>query len=82
MAEKVTNLSELKDALYEDFNDARRRVSELKQYGSYQSGSPSSQIVAQLAGKIIDVERELREASEGGMKVLDKGRQHADAPRA
>ena len=69
---KVTNLDELKQALYDDFNEARECISctGIVRRSGYEPAGSYMQAVAQLAGKIIDVEKELRAREEAGPQPL------------
>lgn len=75
------NLDELKDELYETFNDARKKVAEnidLNIYSYPKNAEIAMQGVeaaAKVAHAIVQVERELseREEKKSGMKLPGKG---------
>jgi hypothetical protein len=69
MATKVTNLEELKQALYEEFNDARGLKDYARRAGlTYQTDLLQAE--ARLAGRIIEVEKELQDRADSTPKPL------------
>lgn len=75
------NLDELKDELYETFNDARKKIAENIELDTYsypknaEVAMQAAEAAAKVAQSIVQVERELadREKKKNGMKLPGKG---------